>query len=247
MKPLFSVISLVTAATFSMHVSTANAADALTKYDVENIVKETIKNNPEIITDSLKKAQEKQRADQEKKAKEALKSKSKELTSSKNSPVVGNPKGDVTVVEFFDYHCGYCKKMLPVISELIKSDKKVRVVFKEFPILSPDSELAAKAALAVYRVKPDKYFDFHTELMTETSQYSEESLLKAAEKVGVNPDKVKKEMNADWVNEELKKDRELADALAIRGTPAFIVGDTLLPGASSLEDLKKLIAEQRKK
>jgi protein-disulfide isomerase len=237
------VLTLLAALAFC---APAQAADTLTKSDVEKIVKETIANNPELIMESLKKNQEKQRADADKKSKAALKDRAKEILADKNAPIAGNPKGDVTVVEFFDYHCGYCKKMLPTVTDLIKSDKKVRVMFREFPILSPDSEMAARAALAVFHLKPESYFDFHTALMNISGKYDEAMLIDEAKKLGIDEDKLKKEMESKWVDEELKKSRDLADALAIRGTPAFIVGDQLIPGAASLEDLKKAVAAARK-
>ncbi len=218
----------------------------LSKADVEAIVKETLNNNPEIVVDSFKKFQEKKQAEEALKSKAALKDKAKDLKDSKTSPVAGNPKGDVTVVEFFDYHCGYCKKVVPTVTKIIKDDPKVKVVFKELPILSEDSNLAAKAALAVFKIKPEKYFDFHTALMSASGKFDAALLAAEAKKLGIEEDKLKKEMESASVADELKKNRELAEAVGVRGTPGFVVGDTMIPGAASEEDLKKLIDETRK-
>lgn len=226
--------------------SGAIAADApLTRADVEGIVKEYIANNPTVLIDSLKQYQQKQMAQQQKEAGRAVADNIKALTGDAHSIVVGNPKGDVTVVEFYDYHCGYCKKMQPIVAQLIKDDPKVRVVFKEYPILSPDSELAAKASLAFHRLAPKKYFEYHSVLMNSKEQYTEAFLLAEAKKLGVDEAKLKAEMAKPEIAESIKETRELAGKIGVRGTPAFIVGEELTPGATSLEDLKKRIAEIR--
>lgn len=235
-----------TAIAAMMLAPSAYAADALTKSDVEGIIKEYLSNNPEVITDALNKAQAKQAAEAQIKAQSAIKDRAKDIFEDGKSPVAGNPKGDVTLVEFFDYHCGYCKKMLPAMAQMIQDDKKLRVVFKEYPILSPDSQLAAKAALAVYRIKPDKYFDYHTALMNFAGKFEESVVIDEAKKLGIDEAKLKKEMEGSAVADIIKTTAELAGSLNIRGTPGFIVGNTIVPGATSVEELKKMVEEARK-
>ncbi len=231
----------------ALSVTPASAADKpLTREDVQAIIKDYLINNPEAVVESLKKYQEKQASDQAAKAKSALKDRAADLFQDPASPVAGNVKGDITVVEFFDYHCGYCKRALPVITQLLNEDKNVRVVFKEFPILSPDSELASKAALAVYHAKPEKYFAYHTALMAITGKFDEAAVLAAAKKLGLEEEAVKKAMDSKEVTDELAKTRDLASSLGIQGTPSFIVGGQLFPGSVSYEDLKKSIADARK-
>lgn len=246
MKITFLGAPMLAAALVFSAVAT-QAAETLTKGDVEKIVKETIQNNPELLAETLMKYQEQAREKAEQELAKQLKEKSAEMLKDKASPVAGNVKGDVTVVEFFDYHCGYCKKMLPTINQLIEDDKKVRVMFKELPILSPDSETAARASLAVFRIKPEKYFEYHSKLMSTSGKFNEAMLTEEAKKLGVDEAKFKKEMNSDWVKSELQKNQELAASIGVRGTPAFVIGETLIPGATDLAKLKETVANARKK
>lgn len=240
---------LLASAFSSLLAFSATAADApaapLTRTDVEGIVKEYIEKNPEVIMNSMKAMQEKMQAEQAVKSKSVLKDRGAEIFADTSAPVAGNVKGDVTVVEFFDYHCGYCKRMYPTVTQLLKEDKNVRFVFKELPILSEDSETAARAALAVFMLKPEKYFDYHGVLMNMQGQYSEPKLIDEAKKLGVNADKMKETMNGDAVKQELAKNRDLADALGVRGTPAVVIGEQLIPGAIPVEQLKKIIEAER--
>ncbi|MDG2033778.1 MAG: DsbA family protein, partial [Rhodospirillales bacterium] len=164
-----------------------------------------------------------------------------------DSPVAGNPTGDVTVVEFFDYLCNYCKRIIPTIQKLLKQDKNVRYVFKELPILSLDSRLAARAALVVWKNQKEKYLDFHTTLMTSQGSLSEARILRLAKKVGADTTLIKKKMRSNEISAILKRNFDLAQRLGVRGTPGFIIGDKIVPGAIDLTALKSLIAEARKK
>jgi protein-disulfide isomerase len=241
-RRLLSVLAIaLTFSAASVHAESAK----MTKDEVETIVKDYITNHPEVMMDSLKAFQSKQAQQAQNKAQEALKDKGKELYEDKNSPSVGAKKPDVTVVEFFDYHCGYCKKMVPAVTNILKDDKKVRFVFKEFPILSEDSEKAAKASLAVYRLKPEKYLEYHTALMSLPGKFDEAALIDAAKKLDIDGDKLKTEMAKPEIAEEIKKTRELAGSLAISGTPGFVVADQLYPGAIPDEQLKKIIQDAR--
>jgi protein-disulfide isomerase len=213
---------------------------------IENVVREYLLANPEVIVDAIRLYREREQQAQAEQAQKALSAHKDSLTNDPNAPVAGNPKGDVTVVEFFDYHCGYCKRVFPVLRELLESDKNLRWVFKEFPILGPESVTASRAALAAWNLDPAKYLAFHAALMAASGGLPEERILKIAKSVGYDTDKLKKEMASDAVSNEINRNHQLAETLGIRGTPAFIVGDELVPGAVDADTLRQLIAKARK-
>lgn len=218
----------------------------VTKDQIPALVKEAIMNEPEIIMEAVQRLREKQKAEADKKTAEAIAANKEAVYNDPSSPAIGNLKDpDVTIVEFFDYHCGYCKHVLPVISQIVKDDPKVKVVFKEFPILSEDSVKAARAAIAVNRIAPEKYFAFHSGLMEHKGEYSEKALTDIAKKSDVDAAAMMKEMAKEEVTAALDKSRKLGELLGVRGTPAIIMNDHFLPGAVSIEDLKKMIANVR--
>ncbi|MCE3232447.1 MAG: bdbD 1 [Rickettsiaceae bacterium] len=143
------------------------SSGGLNKEEVEKIVSDYISTNPELIIKSLTQYQQQAQDKQDLESQKSITEKKNELENDASSPVAGNPKGDVVIVEFFDYSCGYCKKVLPSISELLKEDKNIKVIFKEFPILGPNSLLASQAAIAVYQLAPEKYFDYYSAAMKE--------------------------------------------------------------------------------
>ena len=216
-----------------------------TRMQVEEIIKDYIMKNPQVIIDSLNKMQDQQMADQVKKAAEGVKTHQKELFEDATSPVVGNPKADVTIVEFFDYHCGYCKHSLPVVAQILKDDPNVKFIFKELPILSPDSELASRAALAVSRINKDKYFDFHSALMKSTGTFSDKSIADIATKLGIDAAKLKTEMEKPEIKQVLEANQKLATAIGVSGTPAFVLGNEMIPGAIDVAGLKGKINKLR--
>ncbi len=221
----------------------------LSKADVAAIVKETIMENPEIIMQAI----EKLRADKAEQAKKesaaALEKLGAEVFNNPAIPGYGASAkdADVTLVEFFDYHCGYCKHFLPELTKLVDADKKVRVLFVDFPILSEDSVTAAKAAIAVNRIDKDKYFEFHSALMKESGKFDEAKLLEVGKKIGIKSDVLKTEMNNPEVAAIVEKNRDIANKLGISGTPAIIIGKEIIPGATSADELKKMVAAARAK
>jgi protein-disulfide isomerase len=150
----------------------------------------------------------------------------------------------VTLVEFFDYRCPYCKQVSPSLQALLKEDPKLRVVYKEFPVLGRESVFAARAALAAR--KQGKYELFHNALMALKGQLGDDIVLKTAGAVGIDVEKLKADMGAPEIEAQIRRNHELAQALDIRGTPAFIVGTTLIPGAVDVATLRQKIAEARK-
>lgn len=219
----------------------------MTKDQVQGIVKEYLMSNPEVVVDALNAYQEKKAKEASEKTQSVIKEKSDSLLKNTELPATGASAkdADIIIAEFFDYHCGYCKHMLPVITELVGTDKKIRVVFHELPILSDESTMAAKAALAVNSIKPDKYFDYHTALMKINGKLDQATLLAEAKKLGIS----EKDFNAAVSNPEIQKQLDSSKALArdlgISGTPAFIIGNEFIPGAGSLDSFKQIITQQR--
>jgi protein-disulfide isomerase len=168
-----------------------------------------------------------------------------EIEKDPTSPVMGNPDGDVTVVEFFDYRCPYCRRMTPLMQDILAQDSGVRWVFKEFPILGPESLYAARAALAAGM--QGKYAAFHMALMANGVEVTKENVEKVAAGLGLDMEKLQADMQSEAVDQILAKNHALAGKLLITGTPAFIVGETLVPGAISLAQLRQLIEQQRDK
>ena len=159
-----------------------------------------------------------------------------------DSPVGGNPHGDITVVEFFDYNCGYCKKVSGGLKELAARDPNVRIVYKEFPILSQESTAAAKAALAARR--HGKYEEFHYGLMA-AEKTDDAAIQTLATKLGLDYSSLNKDMADQKWDAQLARNHQLANALGINGTPAFIIGDSLIPGAVDAEKLISLVNAER--
>jgi protein-disulfide isomerase len=159
------------------------------------------------------------------------------------SPVGGNPDGDVTLVEFFDYNCGYCKRVMPAVEAVAEADPNLRIVYKEFPILSEGSMIAARAALASRA--QDLYEPFHEALMGFEGRIGESEVFAIAEGVGLDVEQLREDMGSDAVTAEIAANMDLARALQINGTPAFVVGDQVIPGAVPQAQLESAIAEAR--
>jgi protein-disulfide isomerase len=243
-----TILSVLATSLLCASVATAQEsaeAKPLSKTDVEAIVKQVINNNPELIMGSLQKYQMKKQAEEASETEANIGKMQDKLVGEKNTPSIGNPKGDVTVVEFFDYHCGYCKQFLPTITQLMADDHNLRLVFKEFPILSPDSALAAKAALAVNKIDKTKYLAFHTSLMKMSGTFTTENLTNKATEAGISKEAFEKTMKDPELDKEIEANRELANSLNIHGTPAIIVGNQFIPGVVPLSELKVQIAEAR--
>ena len=210
----------------------------------EKVIRDYLIQNPTIIREALTALQAREEAEKQARQKQALQNRKAELVNDPAAPVAGNPKGDVTVVEFFDYNCGYCKRVWPMIGALLQADKEVRVVFKEFAILGPGSLAAAKAALAADR--QGKYLEFHTELMRARG-INDRAIDAIAKKLGLDVKKLRADMERPEIEAALQKNYRLAEDLGINGTPAFVIGDTMVPGAIGPEQLAAMIAAERAK
>jgi protein-disulfide isomerase len=228
--------------------STPAAATEFTpdqRKEIEGIIKDFLANHPDLLMQALQDAEDKLKADAKDKAAKALADHRGQVFDDPQSPTAGNPKGDVTLVEFFDYRCPYCKQVEPSLEKLLQDDKQLRFVYKEFPVLGPDSELAAHVALAAKL--QGKYDAFHRALMVAPGHPDEAAIYKVAASVGLDVDRLKQDVKSPDIEKQLKANLQLGNTLDIDGTPAFIVGTTIVPGAISLEELKQLIAKTRGK
>ncbi len=211
--------------------------------EIERVVRELLAREPEIVIDAIRDYQARQEQARNAQVGEAIAAHRAELTS-EDHPSIGPADAAVTVVEFFDYRCSFCRRMVPRLDALMADHDDVRVVFVEFPVLGPDSLRAAQASLAVWRQDPDAYPDVHRALM-EADDLSAPALVAIAEGHGLDGDRLVAEMQSDAVRARLMANHELAQQIGIEGTPAFIVGDAFMPGAVPLEQLEAAVADAR--
>ena len=212
----------------------------INEQDLENIIKNYILENPEIIIESLEKFTANQK-EREKKSFVSILNNFNETKVYENLPRIGNLESQLIIVEFIGYNCGYCKKTLPTISKLIKNFDNIQIVFIDYPILSDSSEIAARASLAAN--EQNAYFEFHTILLNNTKSINENFLYKTAENLELDIEKFKKDMSSTKIKNNIIKNIKFANSLKIRGTPTFIIGNQILPGAYDYDKLKKIILD----
>jgi protein-disulfide isomerase len=211
---------------------------------VEQVVHDYLLNHPDVLIEALQRAEGKLKSDAAAKAVKTLVSRRHEVFDDPATPVGGNPHGDATIVEFFDYQCPYCKRVEPDLESLMRQDSKLRIVYKEFPVLGPVSVVAARAALAA--VRQDKYAAFHDAMMAATGHITDDTVYKVAASVGLDVARLKRDMAASQIASQISANLALAQALDIHGTPTFVIGREIVPGAVSIASLKKLVADSRK-
>jgi protein-disulfide isomerase len=210
---------------------------------IEAIIRDFLQKNPEALLDALQAAEDKAKGDAHDKAAAALSARHHEVFDDPDAPTAGNPQGNASLVEFFDYRCPYCKQVEPALEALVAEDRNLRLVYKEFPVLGPESVVAARAALASR--KQDKYDAMHRALMALKGQIDEAAVLRVAGSVGLDVDRLKRDMLTPDIDRMIKANASLASALDIRGTPGFVIGKEIVPGAISLQALKHLIDAAR--
>ncbi len=210
---------------------------------LEQLIEQYIRTHPEVIEQSLQALENKRATEEQQRQKTAIATHQPELLNDPDSPVSGNPAGDVTVIEFFDYRCGYCKRAASALTQLQQHDAAVRVVYKDFPILGETSELAAKAALASHL--QGKHQAFHEALLAIKDELTKEQLFRVAAATGLDIERLDGDINRPEWQAVIDRNRALAKKLGISGTPAFIVGNELVPGALDLKMLEDLVAQKR--
>lgn len=218
-------------------------ADELSDSDVKRLALEAILENPEIIMQAIQLLQQRENQAKAEAIGSVLENQRELLEQDPNAPVIGNPKGDVTVVEFFDYNCPYCKRAAPVVKNVIAGDSDVRVVYREWPILGEGSDFAARAALASRN--QGKYEEFHWALMALDGRATEASVLKVVRELGLDEDQLRADMEAPEVDAHIQVSMELARQLGFSGTPSFVIGDALAPGLIAEDEMTRLIEAVR--
>jgi protein-disulfide isomerase len=217
------MLKTLQAASLVLAVATAPALaggfDDAQRKEIGEIVRDYLLEHPEILLEVSKKLEEKQQAEETAKREDALKALAGDIF---------RMKGDVTMVEFFDYNCGWCKKGMPEVLAMVEEDKNLRLVLKEFPIFGGDSDYAAKAALASQ--KQGKYWEFHVAMLGHEGKVTRETVDKIAAELGLDVARLKTDMESPDVAEVIRKNQELATALAIGGTPAFVIDNQVVPG-----------------
>ncbi|VAV91177.1 hypothetical protein MNBD_ALPHA08-370 [hydrothermal vent metagenome] len=211
--------------------------------EMGEIVRQYLMTNPEVLRDAFRELERKDAIAKAAGEKAAVQSMASDIFRFKGDHVVGNPDGDVTVVEFMDYNCPYCKRALVDVEKLIENDKNVRVVMKEFPILGESSTFASRAAIASRA--QGKYWEFHLALMRKRGSATEASVLKAAKQVGLDVAKLRKDMDAPEVSEIIQRNYAIAQALNINGTPAFVIAENILAGAVGYDALTSAVTKVR--
>jgi protein-disulfide isomerase len=220
---------------------------ALNEKAVIDIVRDYLTKHPEILVDMTTELDKRQAADESAKQQKVIGENADALFRSPLSYTAGNPNGDVTVVEFFDYNCGYCRRAMPELVKLIDSDDKVRVVFKELPIFGEESEWSAKAVLAAG--KQGKYFEMHQKMYSTPGKADKEKALRVAAEVGLDVPQLEKDMADPSIAKALAETKELAQKLGLQGTPLYLIGDRTIPGAPDdlYDQLVAKIGEVRQK
>lgn len=235
--------SILATVALTMAFPVAASADQLAEDRIRELVLETIRENPGVVMEAIAILERQQAEAQAEAQGEVLEAERDLLERDPNAPVLGNSDGDVTIVEFFDYNCPYCRRVKPEIEGLLSSDPHVRLVYREWPILGDGSVFAARAALAAR--EQDLYEEFHWALMAMDGRAEEGSVMRIAAGVGLDTDQLRRDMAAPAIDEHIATSMRLSRALGFNGTPSFVIGDALVPGLVEKEQLKELVQDVR--
>jgi protein-disulfide isomerase len=235
LRPLLLLPLLALTAVFAQ-------AENLTEDDVNQLVREYILQNPEIVMEAIGILQEREQAAQQATQNQLLASVGNQLVNSANDPIGGNPDGTITLVEFFDYNCGYCKRASDTVKALTEANPNLRVVYKEWPILSETSVTAARVSLAISALYPEQYQAFHNAILARPSSLRQDSeVWQVVGDLGLERAEIEAETQSGWVQQTLASNQQLAQQLNITGTPTFIVGTDILRGAYPQADIQAAI------
>jgi protein-disulfide isomerase len=225
----------------------AQAISDRQRSEIEAIIRNYLVKNPEVLQEAIAELEKRQAAAEAEKHKAAVKDNAALLFSSPRQVTVGNPKGDVVFVEFFDYNCGYCKRALDDMMTLMKEDPKLKVVLKEFPVLGPSSVEAARVGVAVRMQDPSgrKYLEFHRKLLTTRGSANKAVALAAAKDVGLDVARLERDMASDEVRASLEEAFKLAEKLGLNGTPSYVIGNDVVVGAVGLQTLREKVNTAR--
>ena len=224
------------------HTAEGGFTDAQ-KTELNKMIEQYIFDRPEVILKSIQRMQARQKAEEGAQAAATLKERKQDLEADPDDPVMGNPTGTITMVEFLDYRCGYCKRVFPTVMKVLNDNPSVRYVIKEFPILGPESVTASRASLAVWRTQKAKYGAFHAAVINLRGGIPEAKILSVATQLGIDAKQLKKDMADPEIDRILEKNYQLAQALNINGTPAFVIGGKLIPGAIDAATMNRMIVD----
>lgn len=228
----------------TLHTPAAAFTDS-EKDEIGTVVREYLLKHPEVLQEAIAELEKRQQAAESQGRQAALADMKDLIFNSPRGVVIGNPKGDVTLVEFFDYNCPYCHKAFADIEQLIKLDPNLRVVLREFPVLGPPSVEAAQVAVAVRLVAPEKYLAFHRILMSGRGQVNRAKALAAAREAGIDVALIEKQASSPELNATLDESMKIANALGLTGTPSFIVGNEVLVGALGFDAMQQAVKTAR--
>ena len=229
----------------AVSVQAADEVSDAERSRIEGVVRDYLLKNPEIVQEALVALEKKQEAEKVAKRKEMMSENSGALFESPRQVVLGNPDGKITVVEFFDYNCGVCRRGFGDMMKVLKENQDVKFVLKEFPILGRPSQEAARVAIALHLTDPDKYLDFHTAMFALEGGVNEEKALMVAENLGVDMDALKKNMDNPEIFKTVEEVYTLANGLGLTGTPSYVVGTEVFGGLIGYEQMSKVIASMR--
>lgn len=235
--------TLVVGSSFAVAESSQSSFNSTQADAIEQIMREYLLENPEFMLEVFAKLDEKRAEEERLNAEGAISANSDELFNDGYSYVYGNPDGDVTVVEFFDYKCPYCKRSVEDVIAATDEDGNIRLVLKDFPILSDESTMAARAALAA--ISQNKYMELHIALMATQGSLDEARIMRIAEEAGLDVERLRRDMTDPGIDAAIDRTHELARRVGVDGTPAFIIGSQLVPGAISKERLLEIVEEAR--
>ena len=215
--------------------------------EIEGIIKDYLLKNPEVLRDALLEMEKRQKADEEAARVKAVSDQAPLIFNSPRQAVLGNPNGKVTLVEFFDYNCGYCKKTLDDLAALIREDSDLRIVIKDFPVLGPGSIEAAEVATAMRnQAKGDKYWQYYSKLLTSRGQVGKAQALAVAKELGADMDRLNRDMANPETRASIQEVMQMADKLQLTGTPSFVLADDVIIGAVGFDELKAKVGNVRK-
>ena len=215
--------------------------------EIESIVKNYLVQHPEVLQEAMEALDRRQKEAEADKARATIKDNKTTIFNSTHQVVLGNPQGKVTMVEFFDYNCAFCKRAMADMLDLLKTDSDLKFVLKEFPVLGPGSMEAAHVAVAARMQDPSgqKYMEFHQKLLGSRGPADKMRALAVAKDVGFDMARLEKDMNSDEVKATIEENMKLADALGVSGTPSYVVGDEVVVGAVGLDELRAKIKNER--
>jgi protein-disulfide isomerase len=222
-----------------------NCNAILSSEEMSDAVKNVIKNNPESIIGSLEKYHIEKQKEDLKNSSVKIKSNAKDIYDNKLNPKIGVDNTKIKLVEFFDYNCGYCRKMLAVKLQILENDKDIKIIFKELPVLGENSVELAKASLAVNILAPDKYFKFHSAILSHNGNKTKEFIESKVKDLGINIENFNKTKDSEEIKKVLESNFRLAREIGLTGSPAYIIGDDLILGSVPYTELKVKIDEQR--